>query len=154
MKNLLLTLLLPGLMLLSLNLAAQDFDDLPGATLSPLESFRDVAYNYVQYPAIARKAGQGGLVRVKYSVKPSGEITNVQAEFLQPGTEIDDSIDQIVVIGQRQADTDVSLQERAILTLQAESLMVLQRIRQLQPRTIDGQRVLTSREVVFKFILE
>ena len=154
MKNLLVTLLLPGFILLSGTVFSQDFDGFPEATLSTQETFRDVAYNFVQYPEIARKAGQVGLVKVKYSVKPSGQITNVQAEFFSVDTEIDDSIDQIVVIGQRQAEIDESLTDRAILTLQAESLMVLHRIRQLQPRTVDGQKVLTSREVVFKFILE
>lgn len=141
-------------MLLSGTVSSQDFDELPEAVLSTQESFRDVAYNYVQYPEIARKAGQDGLVKVKYSVKPSGQITNVQAVFLPVDTKVDDSIDQIVVIGQRQSVTDESLRDRGILTLQAESLMVLQRIRQLQPRTVNGQKVLTSREVAFKFILE
>lgn len=94
------------------------------------------------------------MVRVKYSVKPSGEITNVVAEFLSDGASIDESTDQIIVIGQQMQKTDASLQERAILTLQAEGLMVLQRIRKLSPRTVNGQNVLTSREVIFNFMLE
>ncbi len=144
------------LLLLSLVTAAvaQDAADTSAAVADKeVSQLHELIYNHIRYPAIAQKAGFSGVVKVDFNVLPNGQIANVQADFLGSDTEVARHSDDLVVLSKR-LGLDTTLNEQALFSLQAESLLLMQRMRQLAPSRRAGQAVLSSRSVRLRYTLE
>lgn len=117
---------------------------------------RDLIYNYIRFPEGAKKAGMEGVVKVVFSVLPSGQITNIQSDFLGRDQDVAPHEDDVIVMGKafgEQENGEAAL-EQAILSMQSESLMVFYRMRRLPASEKDGKKVMSSREVTIRYVLE
>ncbi|MEL6142269.1 MAG: energy transducer TonB [Bacteroidota bacterium] len=139
--------------LLPMWIQGQDMAETSPVTDLEIDQLESLIYSNLRYPDVARQAGVSGAVRVKFSVSPNGKILNLVAVY--PGEDglLDPSVKQYTVVANATTQQDKRLKDQAERALQAESLMVLNRIQKLAPIRVDGQGVLSSREVVFHYKL-
>ena len=132
---------------------SQDMVDIETPVDFKYDQLEDLIYANLRYPDVARQAGLSGTVKVKFSVAPNGKILNLVAIYPSSNGSIDPSIKQYTVVANGSAQIDETLKDQAKRALQAESLMVLNRIQKLTPTRVGDQDVLSSREVVFHYKL-
>lgn len=142
------------LCLVATSITAQDAAFDPAADMHAEAALHELVAANVSYPAAARAAGVEGRILVTYTVNTNGYVTNLEANRLEESDFVDADIDQMVVMADAVSQPDPQLAERGNFALQAESLMVLQRIRQMTPKTYNGTPVTSSRQMVLTFVLE
>lgn len=135
-------------------MSAQDIYEEPDSDVASVSTFRNTVYANVSYPQVARSAGVSGKVLVTYTVSPAGYILNLEATTLADDQDVPETAEQIVVLGKAVDSPKTEFTNQGAFALQAESLMVLQRIRQLSPDTYNGKPVASTQELVFDYVLK
>lgn len=133
---------------------AQDAYENESLEFASSNTLQDQLYANITYPLAARLAGVSGQILVSYTISPAGQILNLEASAQTPAANAIEVDETITIMGKGAKHPDPNLLAEGQFSLQAESLMALQRIRRLQPDTYEGRPVASAKLLLIHFILE